>query len=84
MTEDCKRHFRTKTRDLLARLVRWYGADSVIALVPETEKVMRARLRNMRKIQARKTRKWAESRETKANKDSEEDDQFSVKSKSKR
>ncbi|XP_054266666.1 RRP12-like protein [Macrosteles quadrilineatus] len=82
MTEDCKRHFRTKTRDLLARLVRWYGADNVIALMPETEKVMRARLRNMRKIQARKTRKWAELREAKANnKDDEEDDQFSVKSK---
>lgn len=83
MTEDCKRHFRTKTRDILARLVRWYSAESVMALVPESEKVMRMRLRNMRKVQDRKKRQRQEQREMSKG-GGAGDEEFSVKNKPKR
>lgn len=83
MTDDNKRHYRTKTRDILARFVRWYGADTILALVPQSEKVMCMRLRNMRKIQERKKRQRQAELEAKKNKEEENDIQFSVKSKPK-
>ncbi|RZF45774.1 hypothetical protein LSTR_LSTR014526 [Laodelphax striatellus] len=54
MTDDCKRHFRLKTRDILSRLVRWYGADSIMSLIPASDAVMMARVRNLRKLESRK------------------------------
>lgn len=83
MTDDNKRHYRTKTRDILARFVRWYGADTILALVPQSEKVMYMRLRNMRKIQERKKRQRQADLEGKKGKDDDDDIQFSVKSKPK-
>lgn len=86
MTDDNKRHYRTKTRDILARFVRWYGADTILQLVPQSEKVMCMRLRNMRKIQERKKRQRQAELEAKKSKEDDDNDdiQFSVKAKPKR
>jgi len=60
MPEDCKRHFRVKTKFLLERLVRKYGWDFVSSLVPKNELKMHKRLKNMRKEIARRARKISE------------------------
>ena len=57
MSEDCKRHFRGETKNLLERLVRKFGWDYVSSLVPKSEMEMHRRLKNMRKELARKARK---------------------------
>ncbi|KAJ8983810.1 hypothetical protein NQ317_008936 [Molorchus minor] len=79
MTEDCKRHFRLKIRDVLDRLVRKYGCESLTPFIPTTDTVMYKRLRNLRKLNARKKRmKDAEKEEQEG--DSEE---FTIKAKPK-
>jgi len=60
MPEDCKRHFRVKTKYLLERLVRKFGWDYVSSLVPKSELKMHKRLKNMRKELARRARKVSE------------------------
>lgn len=80
MTEDCKRHFRLKIRDILDRLVRKYGCDSLTPFVPANDTVMYKRLRNLRKLNARKKkRKEAEKQD-----EGSEDEDFIVKAKPKR
>lgn len=81
MTDDCKRHFRLKVRDILDRLVRKYGCESITPFVPESDTVMHKRLRNLRKLNVRK-KKQKEERRQKQDEDSEEE--FIVHSKSKR
>ncbi|XP_066153745.1 RRP12-like protein [Euwallacea fornicatus] len=81
MTEDCKRHFRLKVRDILDRLVRKYGADCVIQFVSKSDEVMLKRLKNLRKLNERKKRGKKDQKE-------EEDDgdtmaEFVLKSKPK-
>ncbi|CAH0554769.1 unnamed protein product [Brassicogethes aeneus] len=77
MTEDCKRHFRLKVRDILDRLIRKYGCESLSPHVPQTDTVMFKRLRNLRKLNARK-KKMKD-----ANKDDRDsdDEEFLVKNK---
>jgi len=60
MPEDCKRHFRVKTKYLLERLVRKFGWDYVSSLVPKSELKMHKRLKNMRKELARRARRVSE------------------------
>ena len=60
MPEDCKRHFRVKTKFLLERLVRKFGWDFISSLVPKHDVNMHKRLRNMRKELARRARTVAE------------------------
>merc|ERR1719481_942765 len=60
MPEDCKRHFRVKTKFLLERLTRKIGWDSVSSLVPKSDINMHKRLRNMRKELARRARTVSE------------------------
>lgn len=81
MTEDCKRHFRIKTRNLLDRFVRKYGYDDIVAVVPADDVTMHKRLKNLRKLQARKLKQ-----REKENDDSDEDvdNQFLLKSQPKR
>lgn len=80
MTDDCKRHFRLKVRDILDRLVRKYGCDSIITHVPSTDTVMLKRLRNLRKLNARKKK----HKENTKNDESNSEDEFVVHSKPKR
>lgn len=60
MTEDCKRHFRIKSRYLLERLVRKFGHDMLCGMVPKDDVVMQKRLNNIRKAHARKDKASAE------------------------
>lgn len=80
MTEDCKRHFRLKIRDILDRLVRKYGCESLTPFVPLNDTVMYKRLRNIRKLNARKRRRKLTEKE---DEHSDEED-FTVKAKPKR
>lgn len=73
MTDDCKRHFRLKVRDILDRLVRKYGAESVTPHVPASDTVMHKRLRNLRKLNARKKKQKELSKEQEEEEASEED-----------
>ena len=57
MSEDCKRHFRLKTKFLYERMVRKFGWDFVSSLVPKNDEVTHKRLKNMRKDLARRARK---------------------------
>ncbi|XP_067007465.2 RRP12-like protein [Anabrus simplex] len=77
MTDNNKRHFRTKCRDILDRLVRKFSYEAISDLVPASDTVMHKRLRNLRKIHARKKQQKIEDR----NKDSDDDDEaFAIKS----
>uniref|UniRef100_T1I3K1 NUC173 domain-containing protein n=1 Tax=Rhodnius prolixus TaxID=13249 RepID=T1I3K1_RHOPR len=69
MAEDCKRHSRTKTRDILARLVRWFGGESLLKLVPNKDETLRTRIRNLAKIQIRHQKKRESDRQSKATTD---------------
>ena len=54
MSDNCRRHFRIKTRFLLERLVRKFGHDLLLGLVPKDDQVMKKMLNNIRKAHARK------------------------------
>lgn len=80
MTEDCKRHFRLKVRDILDRLVRKYGSDSLTPHIPASDTVMYKRLRNLRKLNARKKKR----KEAGENEESgSEEEEFAVSAKPK-
>jgi ribosomal RNA-processing protein 12 len=78
MTNDCSRHFRLKIRDILNKLVRKFGCECIAPHIPADNVVMNKRLRNIRKLNARKKRQ----KEGKEDEDSEEEE-FLVKAKSK-
>lgn len=82
MTEDCKRHFRLKVRDILDRLVRKYGCDSITPHVHESDKVMHRRLRNLRKLNARK--KKQKEVQKKEEEEQSDDEEFAVRAKPRR
>lgn len=82
MTEDCKHHFRLKTRNLFDRLVRKFGFDTIVAVVPASDVITLKRLRNLRKVQAKK-----KNMQAKENQDEDESDpekSFVVKAQPKR
>ncbi|QQP38380.1 RRP12like proteinlike [Caligus rogercresseyi] len=56
MTEDCKRNFRLKSRYLLDRIIRKFGYDFVAGQVPPSDAVMHKRIKNLKKLHARKDR----------------------------
>ncbi|KAJ8686002.1 hypothetical protein QAD02_021795, partial [Eretmocerus hayati] len=56
MTDDCQRHFRRVVRDILAKLTRKFGAETVRAMVPSSEIVLLKRLKNIQRIEVRKQR----------------------------
>ena len=60
MSDDCKRHFRLKTKFLYERLVRKFGWEFVSSLVPKSDETTHKRLKNMRKDLARRARKQSE------------------------
>lgn len=73
MTDDCKRHFRLKVRDILDRLVRKYGADSITPHISPSDTVMLKRLKNLRKLNARKKKQKELQKEQDEEEGSEED-----------
>ncbi|XP_015121144.1 RRP12-like protein [Diachasma alloeum] len=77
MTDDCKRHFRQKVRDILVKLVRKFGTDTIVGMVPAGDEMMHKRLRNIKKIEARK-QKAREERKGKGEGE-DGDEEFNVK-----
>ncbi|XP_050702743.1 RRP12-like protein [Eriocheir sinensis] len=73
MTPDCQRKYRLKTRDILDRLMRRYGADAIAALVPPGDTILHKRIRNLRKLASRKEREREERRRTEGEEEEEED-----------
>lgn len=80
MTDDCSRHFRLKIRDILNKLVRKYGSETITPHIPASNTVMYKRLRNIRKLNARKKRQ----KEGEKDDEDSDDEQFLVKAKPKR
>nr|CAG4640604.1 EOG090X00E0 [Eulimnadia texana] len=54
MTEESKKAYRIKTRDILERLMRKCGPEFVLKVIPKEDTVLYKRVNNMRKIQMRK------------------------------
>ncbi|XP_049862058.1 RRP12-like protein [Schistocerca gregaria] len=77
MTEDCKRHFRLKTRNILSRFVRKYDYDTIANMIPSSDTVMHKRLKNIRKVQSKKKRDKEKSEV--GSSDDDEDEQFKIK-----
>ncbi|KAF4533272.1 hypothetical protein B566_EDAN010507 [Ephemera danica] len=71
MNEDCKRHFRMKTRVLLTKLMRRFGMDVLSSLVPQDDQIMLLRLKNIQKELERKSR---DRKEKQLQGDSEDED----------
>ena len=74
MSEDCKRHFRIKTRFLLERMVRKFGHDLLLGLVPKGDEVMQKRLKNIRKAHARKDKDDERRDKRRSGEDSDDED----------
>ena len=82
MTEDCKRHFRLKTRYLFDRLVRRFGYDVIKNIIPKDDEMTLKRLKNIKKIQARKKQTDVNDQDS-DNDDDDIDSEFRIKSKPK-
>ena len=82
MSEDCKRHFRLKSRYLLDRIVRKFGFDFVSSLVPKDDVIMHKRLKNIRQMHARKA-KLQDSRGDESDDDDDDEEMFRIRGKPK-
>lgn len=81
MTEDCKRKFRQETKNIYQRLVRKFGVDVVIKLVPNTDIQTHVRLRALNKEAERLKRNKEKRAKDKSNDNVDVD--FSLKTKPK-
>jgi ribosomal RNA-processing protein 12 len=84
MTEDCKHHFRLKTRNLFDRLVRKFGFDAIVAVVPASDVITHKRLRNLRKIQTKKKKKNMQAKEDSDENENDAEKSFVVRAHPKR
>ncbi|EGI69855.1 PREDICTED: RRP12-like protein [Acromyrmex echinatior] len=57
MSEDCKRHFRQKVRDIFTKVIRKYGIGSISSMVPASDVILHKRLKNINKIENAKKKK---------------------------
>ncbi|XP_034255302.1 RRP12-like protein [Thrips palmi] len=83
MTDDCKKHFRRETQHMLDRMIRRYGCDAIERQVPGSDQIMLKRIRNLRKLHARKERLRAERLKNKLAVDDSEDEDFTIKARAK-
>lgn len=79
MADDCSRHLRLKVRDILNKLVRKYGSECISPHIPVSNTVMYKRLRNLRKLNARKKRQ----KDNNNDENSSDDEEFHIKAKPK-
>lgn len=84
MTDDCKRHLRRETQHMLDRMMRKYGCEAIEKQVPSSDEIMAKRVRNLRKLHARKQRLREERIKNKQQVDDSEDEDFTVKARAKR
>ncbi|KAK3918716.1 RRP12-like protein [Frankliniella fusca] len=83
MTDDCKRHLRRETQHMLDRMMRKYGCEAIERQVPLEDEIMLKRVRNLRKLHARKQRVREERLKNKLAVDDSDDEEFSVKARAK-
>ncbi|XP_043521019.1 LOW QUALITY PROTEIN: RRP12-like protein [Frieseomelitta varia] len=57
MNNDCQRHFRQKVRDILVKLTRKYGMETISSMIPASNVMLHKRLKNMNKIEMKKKNK---------------------------
>ncbi|XP_060843061.1 RRP12-like protein [Rhopalosiphum padi] len=81
MTDDCKRKFRQETKNMYQRLVRKFGTDLIIKLVPNTDVQTHVRLRAINKESERLKRNKEKRNKDKINDKADVD--FSLKTKPK-
>lgn len=84
MTDDCKRHLRMETRNMLDRMMRKYGCDAIERQVPSSDPIMLKRVHNLRKLHARKQRLREERLKNKQAVEDSDDEDFTVKARAKR
>lgn len=75
MTDDCKRHFRQKVRDIIVKMVRKFGIEPISNMVPQSDETMHKRLKNIRKIENRKQK----TKDDKKSKDEDSEEEFNLK-----
>jgi len=80
MTDDCKRKFRQETKNIYQRLIRKFGTDLIIKLVPNTDVQTHARLRAINKESERLKRNKEKRIKEKSNDDKVD---FNIKTKPK-
>ncbi|KZC03741.1 RRP12-like protein [Dufourea novaeangliae] len=54
MLDDCHRHFRQKVRDILVKLLRKYGMETISGMIPSSNTMLHKRLKNIRKLEEAK------------------------------
>ncbi|XP_077282524.1 RRP12-like protein [Temnothorax americanus] len=74
MTEDCKRHFRQKVRDIFTKLIRKYGFGPIASMVPASDVTLHKRLKNINKIEDAKRRKRELERARKLERETADED----------
>jgi len=80
MTKDCKRKFRQETKNIYQRLVRKFGTELIMKLVPNTDVQTHVRLRAINKESERLKR----NKEKRIKENSNDDKlDFNIKTKSK-
>ncbi|XP_017799417.1 PREDICTED: RRP12-like protein [Habropoda laboriosa] len=57
MNDDCHRHFRHKVRDILVKLLRKYGMETISGVIPTSNTILHKRLKNINKIEEAKKKK---------------------------
>lgn len=75
MSEDCKRHFRQKMRDIFIKLIRKYGIGPISSMVPVSDVILHKRLKNINKLEdaKRKKREFEKVKKLEQNSDKEFD-----------
>ncbi|XP_033203361.2 RRP12-like protein isoform X1 [Bombus vancouverensis nearcticus] len=81
MNDDCHRHFRQKVRDILVKLIRKYGMETISGMIPASNAMLHKRLKNMNKAEEAKKKK-KELRKLKKQ-ENDEDTEFNAKRKPK-
>lgn len=81
MTNDCKRKFRQETKNIYQRLVRKFGIDLIIKLVPNTDVQTHVRLRALNKEAERMKRNKEKRTKDKINNKVDVDFSFKTKPK---
>jgi len=81
MTDDCKRKFRQETKSIYQRLVRKFGTNLIIQMVPNTDVQTHVRLRALNKESERLKRN--KEKRTKEKINDKVDVDFSIKTKPK-
>jgi hypothetical protein len=78
MSEECKKYLRQPTKEILVRVARKFGAAVVTGLVPEDDRVMQKRLKNIRKELERKARARTRRNSEDLSNDDDIDTEFSL------